>query len=84
MKSIFCSFSKIVSFKYLKHKEFVQFCHFTLSEKCGYIDDPSCLTNCQFRCSLDKWNLHDHYDTFAIITEGYLLIIIGKQTKVLN
>ena len=28
--------------------------------------------------------LHDHYDTFAIITEGYLLIIIGKQTKVLN
>ena len=73
----FCSFSKIV-FKYLTHKEFVQLCHFTLSEKCGFVDEPNCFTNCQFRCSSDGWNLYPNYYTFATITEGYLLIFIGK------
>ena len=36
-------------------------------------------------CSLDGWNLSEYYASFAKITEGYFLIIIGKfHTKVLN
>ena len=29
-------------------------------------------------CSLDGWNLSEYYKSFAKITEGYFLIIIGK------
>ena len=62
-------------------QKFVQFCHFILSEKCGFTDQPNCFTNCQFTCFLDGWNIFQYYNTFATITEGYFLIIIGKKSK---
>ena len=36
-------------------------------------------------CSLDGWNLSEYYKSFAKITEGYFLMIIGKfLTNILN